>query len=155
DEAIAAMALPDVRRVPGWHSSPPRTTAVAYGGQYRLYARADTPGTISIRTIPDDQEIQRIASGPILGGYLHFSPDERFLLDLEEGYMLRVWRVADGQRLLRDDLRDCRAHAFSPDGQRLAVGQQESVLCFDLATGREVKRWRLPARAHGLAFHPD
>ncbi len=44
DEAIAAMALPDVRRVPGWHSSPPATVAVAYGGQYRLYARADEPG---------------------------------------------------------------------------------------------------------------
>ena len=155
DEAIAAMALPDVRRVPIRHSSPPGTAAVAYGGQYRLYARADTRGIISIRSIPDDREIRRIASGPHPGEYLYFSPDDRFLLGLGEGYTLRVWRVADGQRALRDDLRECRAHAFSPDGRRLAVGQQEWVLCFDLATGQEVKRWRLPARAHTLAFHPD
>src|SRR6202040_1035695 len=78
-----------------------------------------------------------------------------FLLGLEEGYTLRVWRVADGQLALPDDLRGCRAHAFSPDGRRLAVGWQEWILCFDLATGREVKRWRLPAQAHTLAFHPD
>src|SRR5262249_25343555 len=37
DEAIAALALPDVRRVPGWRSTPPGTTTLAYGGQYRLY----------------------------------------------------------------------------------------------------------------------
>src|SRR5262249_55454543 len=49
----------------------------------------------------------------------------------------------------------CRAHAFSPDGRQLAVGQRDWVLCFDLATGQEVKRWRLPAQARTLAFHPD
>jgi WD40 repeat protein len=155
DEAIAALALPDVRRVPGWHSTPPGTDALAYGGQYRVYARADAQGWISIRRIPDDQEIRRIASGPILGEYLFFSPDERFLLALGEGYTLHVWRVADGQLALRDELRGCRAHAFSPDGRQLAVDWQARVLCFDLETGQEVKRWRLPASARALAFHPD
>jgi WD40 repeat protein/tRNA A-37 threonylcarbamoyl transferase component Bud32 len=155
DEAIAAMALPDVRRVPGPRSAPPGTAAVAYGGQYRLYAYPDPQGVLSVRSIPDDREVRRIASGPIPGEYLFFSPDERFLLGLGEGYTLRVWRVADGQPALRDELRGCRAHAFSPDGRQLAVGREEWALCFDLATGQEVKRWRLPATAHALAFHPD
>ncbi|HEV3343139.1 MAG TPA: protein kinase [Pirellulales bacterium] len=155
DEVIAALALPDIRRVPGWRSTPPGTATVAYGGHYRLYARASNQGIISIRRIPDDQEIRRIASGPILGEYLFFSPDERFLLGLGEGYTLRVWRVADGQPALRDELRECRSHAFSPDGRRLAVSRQEWIHCFDLATGQEVKRWPLPASAHTLAFHPD
>jgi serine/threonine protein kinase/WD40 repeat protein len=155
DEAIAAMALPDVRRVPIRCSSPPGTTAVAYGGQYRLYARADTQGVISIRSIPDDREIRRIDSGPIMENYLYFSPDERFLLSLGEGHTLRVWRVADGQRALPDDLRGFWGPAFSQDGRRLAVGQQQWALCFDLATGREVKRWRLPTTACTMAFHPD
>jgi serine/threonine protein kinase/WD40 repeat protein len=154
-EAIAALALPDVRRVPGWRSALPNTATVAYSGQYRLYARADTPGSLSIRTIPDDQEIRRIDTGPILGEYLFFSPDERFLIGLGEGYTLRVWRVADGQPVLRDELRECRCHAFSADGRQLAVGWQEWILHFDLATGQEVKRWRLPAAARALAFHQD
>jgi serine/threonine protein kinase/WD40 repeat protein len=155
DEAIAALALPDVRRVPGWRSAPAGTATLAYGGRYRLYARADTKGNVSIRSIPSDREVRRIAAGPIEGEYLFFSPDERFLLALGPGYALRVWRVGDGQPALRDELRGCRSHAFSPDGRRLAVGWKEWVLCFDLVTGHEVKRWRLPALARALAFHPD
>jgi serine/threonine protein kinase/WD40 repeat protein len=155
DEVIAALALPDIRRVPGWRSALPGTTVVAYGGQYRLYARAEPPGILSIRSIPDDQEIRRIASGRIQDEYLAFSPNERFLVGLGEGYSLHVWRVADGQPALRDERRGCWSHAFSPDGRQLAVGWREWVLCFDLATGQEVKRWPLPARASGLAFHPD
>jgi eukaryotic-like serine/threonine-protein kinase len=155
DEAIAALALPDVRRVPGWRSAPPDTVSVAYGAQYRLYARADARGVISIRSIPDDQEIQRIASGPILGTHLLFSPDDRFLLGLGNGHTLHVWRIVDGQPALRDQPRDCHGHAFSPDGRRLAVSQQDWVLLFDLATGQEVQRWRVPAQASMLAFHPS
>jgi serine/threonine protein kinase/WD40 repeat protein len=155
DEAIAALALPDIRRVPGWRSVPPGTATVAYGGHYRLYARTDAQEILSIRNIPDDQEVRRITSGPIQGEYLFFSPDERFLLGLGEGYTLHVWRVADGKSAIRDELRECWSHAFSPDGRRLAVGWQEWVVCFDLATGQEVKRWRLPASAHALAFHPN
>jgi serine/threonine protein kinase/WD40 repeat protein len=155
DEAIAAMALPDVRRVPAWHSSyPPGTTTAAYGGHYRLYARADTQGIISIRSIAGDQEVRRIVSGPITGENLHFSPDERFLLVLGEGNTLRVWHVADGQSALRDEPRGCVAPAFSPDGRVLAVGQEEWVLCFDLATGQEVNRWRCPRRVHWMECHP-
>jgi WD40 repeat protein len=154
DEAIAALALPDVRRVPGWRSTPPGTATLAYGGRYRLYARTDTDGYISIRRIPDDEEIRRIASGPLPGEYLFFSPDERFLVGLGEGYKLRVWRVTDGEPALRDELSGSRAHAFSPDGRRLAVGRQKEVVCFDLATGQPVKRWPLPQPPHSLAFHP-
>jgi serine/threonine protein kinase/WD40 repeat protein len=154
DEAIAAMALPDVRRVPGWHSAPAGTSALAYGRQYRIYARADAQGTISVRSLPDDQEVRRIDADPVAAG-LDFSPDDRFLFALGEKQTLRVWRVADGHPALRDEPRDCRAHAFSPDGRLLAVSRQEEVVCFDLATGQEVRRWHLPAPAGTLAFDPD
>src|SRR5262249_33389622 len=135
DEAIAAMALPDVRRGAGWHSSPPGTAAVAYGGQYRLYARADDEGVISIRGISDDQEVRRITSGLTAPIGLFFSPDERFLLGLGKADTLRVWGVADGQRALRDELGGCGAHAFGPDGRQLGGGQHEGVGRVRLADG--------------------
>jgi eukaryotic-like serine/threonine-protein kinase len=153
DEAMAALALPDVRPVPGWHSVPPGTGALVYGRQYRLYARADAEGVISIRSIPEDQEVRRIAAGPVAG--LVFSPDDRFLLAFGEEYTLHVWRVADGQPALHDEPRSCRAFAFSPDGRQLAVAQQAWAICFDLATGQEVRRWGLQGLACALAFGPD
>jgi eukaryotic-like serine/threonine-protein kinase len=154
DEAIAAMALPDVRGVPVACTAPPGTTAIGFDSNYRLYARADAQG-ISIRRTADDWEIQHIASGPILGTALYFSPDGQFLLAVGAGRALGLWRVADGQRVIRDDYRECWANAFSPDGRRLAVGQNERVICFDLPTGQEVNRWALPSPVHSLAFHPD
>src|SRR4029450_9344575 len=105
----------------------PGTLAIAYDSQYRCYARAETRGVISIRSLPDDREIRRIVSGPLLGKYLYFSPDDRFLFSLADGRTIRVWHVADGRAALRDELRECGAHAFSPDGRRLAVGRQEWV----------------------------
>jgi serine/threonine protein kinase/WD40 repeat protein len=154
DEATAAMALPDIRLVPASRPSPPGTVAVAFAERRGLYARADARGFISLRGIADDREVRRIASGPVADHYLYFSPDERFLLGLGEGPTIRVWRVADGQPALPDEPRGSRVYAFSPDGRRLAVGRREQVLVFDLATGREVTRWRLPKPAHSLAFHP-
>jgi WD40 repeat protein len=155
DEAIAAMALPDLNPVPIRRSLPDGTGAVAYGGRYGLYARADAKGSISVRSVQDDQEIRSIDSGPNVWAYLEFSPDDRFLLGLGKGSALRVWRLADWQWVLAEDLSEYSTHAFSPDGRLLAVGQPEQALCLDLATGRELARWHLPARAHRMAFHPD
>jgi eukaryotic-like serine/threonine-protein kinase len=155
DEAIAAMALPDVRRVPVMGSLPPGTTAVGFDSQYQIYARANNSGLISVRRTEDDQEIRQIAAGPVLGESLFFSPDDRFLLAIMDGFSLGVWRLSDGQRAIPGDYRSCWRNAFSPDGQRLAVSQKEQVICFDLATGKEINRWSLPGPVNALAFHPD
>jgi serine/threonine protein kinase/WD40 repeat protein len=154
DEAIAAMTLSDIRLVPVGHSMPPGTLALAYDRHYRHYARAEAGGDIRIGRVADDREVGRIRSGPILGKYLFFSPDDRFLLGLAEGFALRLWSVADGQPVLREELLGCRAHAFSPDGRTLAIGRREGILCLDLDTGQEVRRWPLPAIPRSLAFHP-
>jgi serine/threonine protein kinase/WD40 repeat protein len=153
DEAIAAMALPDVRLVPGRHLAPHGTVAIAYNAQHGLCARGDGGGVISIRSLSDDREVRRIAWDTV-PGYLCFSPDARHLLGRGAGDTLRVWRVADGEQALKDRLDKCQAHAFSPDGGYLAVGRQESIHCFDLTSGKELKSWHLPSRAVSLAFHP-
>jgi tetratricopeptide (TPR) repeat protein/serine/threonine protein kinase/WD40 repeat protein len=156
DEAIAALALPDIRLGPSWHARPPGSHEIAFDGQYRLYARANNEEVISIRSISDDQQIQRIQLKPESGiSFLGLSPDGQFLAVLDDAFTLRVWRVADGQQLLGDEPRQCCPVAFSPDSRQLAVGQEGWLLCFDLASGREVNRWRLPAKAYALAFHRD
>lgn len=153
-EAIAAMALPDVRRVPVKGSIPPGTTAVGFDSQYRLYARASSGGVISIRRTEDDREIQQIAAGPVLGEGLYFSPDDRYLVAITDGFTLGMWRVADGQRILQGNHRVWRI-AFSADGQRLAFGHKDQVVCYDLATSKELSRWTVIGGVNALAFHPD
>ncbi|MBL8816551.1 MAG: protein kinase [Planctomyces sp.] len=155
DEAIAAMALPDVNRISVKCSAPPGTTAVGFDSEYRTYARADSSGTISIRSTDNDQEIRKIESDPVMGEAVYFSPDDRFLLAITDGLFLNVWRVSDGQRVIEGNYHQCWRSSFSSDGQRLAVGQNEQVICFDLATGKELSRWAMPEKVNSLAFHPD
>jgi WD40 repeat protein len=66
-----------------------------------------------------------------------------------------VWRVEDGKPVLADSPTGCWGHDFSPDGTRLAVGQHNAVLLFDLASGREINRWPTPDIVRSLAFRPD
>jgi serine/threonine protein kinase/WD40 repeat protein len=153
DEAIAAMALPDVRLVPVGHPAPPGIVSIAYDAEHGLCARVDTRGSITIHRLSDDQEVRRIASD-IGSVNLCLSPDGRFLLGRGKGETLSVWRVADGRQVLRDQPRGCHAYAFSPDCRCLAVSQQSTIVCFDLATGRALIQWHLPSRACTLAFHP-
>jgi tetratricopeptide (TPR) repeat protein len=157
DEAIAALALPDVRRGPSWHARPPGSKLIAFDGQYRRYARASNEGVISIRSIPDDQQIQRIQVKPESGiSFLGLSPDGQFLAVLDGAFTLRVWRVADGEMVLPDEPRQCFPAAFSPDSRQLAVGHEGSLLCFDLASGRQVTRFgQGTAKASTLAWHRD
>jgi serine/threonine protein kinase/WD40 repeat protein len=155
DEAIAALALPDVRAATLWHDLPPNTAIGRVGRSGRLLANATSAGTISIRSMPEDREVREIASGSMAAGYLYFSPDERFLVGLGEENSLRLWRVADGKPALRESPKGCFGHSFSADGSRLAVGRNNSVLIFDLATGLEVNRWPVPYSVFSLAMQPN
>jgi serine/threonine protein kinase/WD40 repeat protein/tetratricopeptide (TPR) repeat protein len=166
DEAIAAMALPDVRLGPSWHVFPAGSRSWAFDANYRRYARGNDRGVISVRSLPEDREIRNIVCAPAPWAYVGLSPDGRYVVSAQVGHKLQVWRVADGKAMLREGPRDTFGWAFSPDGRHLAVGWQSrafapdlrgGALRFDLATGRELNRWQLPQgrKAHSLAFHPD
>jgi len=154
DEAIAAMALPDVRsgaRLRLWETN---TRALVFDPLYRRYARIDDRGVISVRSIPDNHELQQLAAARGPPG-LVFSPDGRFLASNGEGNRLRVWRLDNGQPSLADEPQNCGAAAFSPDGWHCAVGQGNWILWFDLATGRERTRWQTAGAVRALDFSPD
>ena len=156
DEAIAALALPDLSRVPVSAKVPAASTsALAFDDQYRMLARADTQGFVTVRDIADDHEIARIPVRSIVPGCLGISADGRFLSGIEEGFKLAVWRLPSGERVVEREYHECWARTFSPDGRRLAVSQSNRVIIFELATGREVIQWMLPAKINTLEFHPD
>src|SRR5262249_33587420 len=56
DEAIACLALSDVRAVREWEGFPPGSSGdPAFDADLELYARGDEMGNISIRRVSDDQ----------------------------------------------------------------------------------------------------
>ncbi len=160
DNAIAAMAIPDVERGPVWCRSDADTRGLAYDALYQRYARLGQDGTISIRTIPDDRELQRLHSSPItrtdgVPGQLAFSPDGRFFASCHEGGKLRVWQWESGESVLKSAPGRYSALAFSPDSRHVAVVQESWIICFDLSTGEESRRWQTRSRVYKIDFHPD
>jgi WD40 repeat protein len=157
DEAIAALALADVRTGPSWNALPQGYRSLGFDNDYLRYVRANDEGIISVRTIPDDRELQVIHTEPTKTEWLVFSPDGEYFTRLENGQILRLWRVADGAELIREPPTQVTAAEFSPDSQQLVISQGGWLLRFDVTTGTELNRWKLAeeSTAWGLAFHPD
>jgi WD40 repeat protein len=44
---------------------------------------------------------------------------------------------------------------FSPDSKRIYVAGNTGLFCFDVATGKIIKQWPMPARAASVAISPD
>ncbi|MCW5551282.1 MAG: protein kinase [Verrucomicrobiae bacterium] len=153
DEAIAALALPDVRRAQG--AAPWVTGSPVYAPDdlYQRYGRLDPNGDIVICTTADTREIQRIATNPKSQfRHLSLSPDGNFVAKLEDGGHLRVWAVADGRPVLEHEPIGCTGVAFSHDSRWLAVGQGDTICRIDLQTGLEINRWNTAAPVQQLAI---
>jgi WD40 repeat protein len=159
DEAIAALAVPDVRSGPTWHAWPAGHNWGPFDADYRLYSRINERGVITVRRIADNQEIRKIDRGEaVRWERVLLSPDGNYLVAAEYSTRnLHIWRVADGEQLLHEKVPRTWGWAFTSDSRYLAVGHNGVVMRFDLTTGREVNRWELfdKSEAHSLAFHPD
>jgi eukaryotic-like serine/threonine-protein kinase len=161
DNAMAAMALPDIEMgplCPIWFSN---LKSITYDSRYQRYAHLDPDGVISIRTIPDDREVQRLESAPSTrtgsaGGQLTFSPDGRFIARRAESGKLEVWQWESGESVLKSVPEKCSgARAFSPDNRRFAIAHEHWISCFDLSTGEVIERWPVRDRPYSIEFHPD
>jgi WD40 repeat protein len=159
DEAIACMALPDLRPIGRVIQRPPGAAWTTFDPTMSRYSLRFREGTISVRRVTDDQEIARFrARGD--GGFwvFGFSPDGRYLATTHKpGDALTVWDI-DRRAVCLEDPGPVAGHSakFSPDSRRVALVHQDGeLLVYDLATGRPSRRWPGQAGADGLAFRPD
>jgi serine/threonine protein kinase/WD40 repeat protein len=155
NEVIACLALPDLRVAREWDGWPEGTAHFDFDDKLERYARVDPQGNITVCRVADDTEACHFLSG-IGDCSLHFSRDGRFLL---AGGVTRckVWELGDqGPRLILSDEQSCACSAFSPDSRQFALARVDgSITLYDLASGRQLRRFFAgPAPVH-IAFHPQ
>ena len=106
DEAIACLALPDLRPEPGGRiiRRPPGVDWVAFDPTMTRYALRFRDGTIQVRRVADDEEVARFhARGDREVAVFGFSPDGRYLATTHyPGYALTVWDIDRGSVVLND-----------------------------------------------------
>jgi WD40 repeat protein/Tfp pilus assembly protein PilF len=154
NEAIACLALPDLRLALEWDGWPSGSLSVDFDGALERYARADRQGNVSIRRMPGDLEIARL-TGSGAQSWLLFSFDGQYLaVTLNNG--TKLWKMTEPEpTMVLEERTGVTALNFSPDGQRFAIGHADgSISLYDLAAGQQRRRLRPgPAPGH-LAFHP-
>ncbi len=160
DEAIACLALPDLRPEPGSRTirRPPGVISVAFDRTMTRYAFRFKDGTIQVRRVADDQEANRFhARGDRETLVFRFSPNGRYLVTNHyPDYGVTVWDLERGSVAIDNSGNWAWAEArFSPDSRRIVIAHQaEEVVIYDLATGEPEQRWRIPGLRF-VAFSPD
>jgi eukaryotic-like serine/threonine-protein kinase len=161
NEAIACLALPDLRPVRSWED-----------GSHGIYSGVDfdpTTGRMACGTIAGDVLVREASGGDASVLYskagfraalVRFSPDGRYLAVKHEErgeVTLVVWDVARAQKLLEipDGMR-AAAVDFHPDGATLAAGRRDgSIVLYDLAGRREIRRLSPGTEPHSIRFDPS
>jgi hypothetical protein len=165
DEAIACFALTDVQLVqPVWPGFPLGSTdGLGSDADLGRYARSDSDGTISVRSIADDQELARLRSpGPGCGtSRIVFTPDGSMLAAAclrripSSSTNFRIWDWRRGEVVFQPPF-PVNSVSFSPDGRHFALAQSEGIITLhDSARGTELRRWSTGLTEPWLAFHPD
>jgi serine/threonine protein kinase/WD40 repeat protein len=168
NEAIACLALPDVRLEREWEGNPHGTNGLGFDARFERYAWSFKDEGIRICRVADQQELLRLPALPAerVTRWLipRFSPDGRFVAVWYYVWAgqrpLQVWELKPGVSRPLLALTDAATQPeFSPDGRTLAVGLSDksdnSLRLFDLTTGQETKRVPLDLMPERLTFHPD
>jgi WD40 repeat protein len=161
NEAIACMALSDVRVIKEWNAYPTNGAFGSFDANYDRYVFGDAQGVVHVARVADGTEIGQFAGYEPPYDPLEFSPDGRFLFVACGPGHTRV-EVVDLKRkevFLRLPQLKCRAMDFSGDSRLVAVsyGQPSSnypVRIFDLTLRKEVLSFDHGSLPFFIRFHP-
>jgi serine/threonine protein kinase/WD40 repeat protein len=148
NEAIAALALPDIHITQTWAGYPPGTDGADVSPDFELYARTTLQGACSVRRIVDDGEV---AAFPEVGERVraNFGPGRRLVLHRVTSGRCQLWDLARPEpALLFDDRHPVDRWSFRADGRLLVLGHHDGSLSgYDTDTGA----LRYPLAPNGIA----
>jgi eukaryotic-like serine/threonine-protein kinase len=127
NEAIACLALSDMRVEREWQAKQDPFSAVAFDANYERYAVGDSTGRISMRRISDDQEFSHLPGNGQPVDFLLWSQDGQCLATLAQhaDFPLVVWDVNQPRILLQlaVQILERPCIALSPDSHAIAYPQ--------------------------------
>jgi hypothetical protein len=169
NEALAAMALTDLRVVKEWTET--SEAAMEFDPGLQRYCCGDFRGIVYVRSVGDGAEICRLPAPGPGDTFPLFSPDGRLLAVAHPGLArVQVWKlpgnetsevsktseVLPGKKPAKILDEACNWDlSFSPDSRRLAVQHPDlSIGIFDLATAKRVQRLAPVGGAGRPVFNP-
>ena len=171
NEAIACMALSDIRLAWQWELSPPEKVFMFFDSSFERYAKLDaSQDLITIHRTRDDGELMRLPGFTLaLSVEPRFSPNGQYLaVNSGPGEAnIRVWDLNRKEIIFRGaDSSWCRTMAFSPDSRSIAVAYHPNglIVIYDLASAKTLKTfpqgplpWSIAfdASGHKLAISSD
>jgi WD40 repeat protein/Tfp pilus assembly protein PilF len=149
NEAIAALALPDLRVAREIDWSLNDRIRFVVDPAFERYARRLDDGTVIVRRLADDAELIRLAGPPLTdasAAFDGFSPDGRHLAMISGGRdnIFQVWDLPERRLVLTDRALSANPWnwSFRPDGRELALGRPDgSIVFYELPGGRLLRRW--------------
>jgi WD40 repeat protein len=127
DEAIAALALPDVQITCSWDGFAPDTWRVSLSRDFELYARTTQRGACSIRRVADDVEIARLPELGELAG-AEFRPGGLLTVGGESSHRLQLWDLSGPEPVCRLNEGNVSGTDFTPDGRLMVLGDTGGAL---------------------------
>jgi hypothetical protein len=155
-EAIAALALADVRAAP--LPFLPSKATVGVDADLERYAVESADGGVQVRRLSDGELLLELPPQTHGVQWIHyFSPNGQFLPVLYEDGLLRVWDLAQREVVLsvRPEER-LKSVDISPDSQRMVVvDAKRTVRLYELPTGKLLKEESPNVAWLRLRFSPD
>jgi eukaryotic-like serine/threonine-protein kinase len=157
NEAIACLALTDLRLGKAWNAAPAGTMIWQIDQQHKHYCRSDRQGNISVRRFDDDIEVWQLPGFGKHAYILKFSPDGKFLGAVHDiDWKVHVWDLTSGKHLWKQT---CGEFTFSPDSRSLALRNHQKadsrLNVYEIATGKLNKSFPLASAGYGVAFDPS
>lgn len=123
NEAIACLALDDLRLRPERVRPPNGATFGDFDKSYERYVCGEAHGDVCVRRLADDRELVRLPGFEPPYPYLGFSPDGELLFIAcgPQRQRVEVWRLASREPVLRRTGRTFRTMDFSADSRYVAV----------------------------------
>jgi WD40 repeat protein/predicted Ser/Thr protein kinase len=157
-EAIAALAVPDVRPLPEIGFS--KHIGFAFDATCRTYAECSTSAPVVIRQTIDGRELSRLPFTLPRGSGAMLSPSGRYFARCSpqagKPNLSQVWDVGRTSVVCEVTVPERGFPVdFSPDGRLAAFGlTNQQLLIWDLSKGSRTAA-NIGLTAHRLDFHPD